>query len=395
MRLVILEIPGLPQGANQTYEFGLKPENGRVLVVGRQLDNDIQLVDSSVSRHHVEIRVQPDGILVRDLGSSNGTFINDGRLVPNTDALVRPGDRLRIGNVVTLLEGGSAADYFNQQTQVNIPASSRPMYPNPAAISAVPPAAPAPPAAPVRRTNAVPAMQAQQRPVQAAPIPAAAPVPTAARRTAPPPPAPAKTRRGFSPVVYMLMGIGAGLLIVGVVGAILFFTVFSGLPSSQLPSTVFSSPAIVDRPFGLEVSRPSAWQKLDGGGNQILYYPANQATTVLNVEKPPSRTLTDGTLSPERAIRQYLANVKQSAKTYRVVSEPGSVKLKDGTAAVMSKLVFSTGQAPVVTDYSMLAISFRCGNQLYFVSAAVESANYSPAVQQDLDAAIANLMCAR
>jgi pSer/pThr/pTyr-binding forkhead associated (FHA) protein len=38
------------------------------------------LTDRAISRRHAEIRMTPDGLLLRDLGSTNGTFINDVRV---------------------------------------------------------------------------------------------------------------------------------------------------------------------------------------------------------------------------------------------------------------------------------------------------------------------------
>ena len=48
----------------------------RVIRVGRQPDNDLVLYDTGVSRHHCEIYAADNGYAVRDLGSSNGTFVN-------------------------------------------------------------------------------------------------------------------------------------------------------------------------------------------------------------------------------------------------------------------------------------------------------------------------------
>ena len=45
--------------------------------IGTAADNDLVLTDRAVSRRHAEIRMTADGLLLRDLGSTNGTFIND------------------------------------------------------------------------------------------------------------------------------------------------------------------------------------------------------------------------------------------------------------------------------------------------------------------------------
>ena len=63
-----------------------------ILRIGTAADNDIILSDRAVSRHHAEIRMTPDGLLLRDLGSTNGTFIGKLRvteayLAPETECL--------------------------------------------------------------------------------------------------------------------------------------------------------------------------------------------------------------------------------------------------------------------------------------------------------------------
>ncbi|MEV4613800.1 DUF1707 and FHA domain-containing protein [Kitasatospora sp. NPDC049258] len=67
------------------------------LVIGRQTGSDLRLGDASVSRLHAELRVEPEGWVLQDLGSSNGTFVNGLRVVGAV--LVRPGDQVRFGRL--------------------------------------------------------------------------------------------------------------------------------------------------------------------------------------------------------------------------------------------------------------------------------------------------------
>src|SRR5262245_39439485 len=60
------------------------PEKNAVLRIGRELDNDVVLVDPRNSRHHAEVRRQGDAIEIKDLGSANGTLINQNRIEPET-----------------------------------------------------------------------------------------------------------------------------------------------------------------------------------------------------------------------------------------------------------------------------------------------------------------------
>lgn len=71
----------------------------RPLRIGREQGAGVlTLTSSSVSRTHCELFIQNGRMIVRDLGSSNGTWLNGKRLESNRDASVKPGDRLEIGS---------------------------------------------------------------------------------------------------------------------------------------------------------------------------------------------------------------------------------------------------------------------------------------------------------
>ncbi|MGW9637343.1 MULTISPECIES: FhaA domain-containing protein [Nocardiopsis] len=59
------------QGMQQSFELTTP-----VTLLGRGTDCDLRLVDNGVSRHHVEIRVDGDEVILEDKGSTNGTFVN-------------------------------------------------------------------------------------------------------------------------------------------------------------------------------------------------------------------------------------------------------------------------------------------------------------------------------
>jgi predicted component of type VI protein secretion system len=69
---------------------------GLLTVVGRHQDCDVRVDSSRVSRRHCCLAICGDGVLVRDLGSTNGTRIN-GRRVP--EGLLRAGDELAIAHL--------------------------------------------------------------------------------------------------------------------------------------------------------------------------------------------------------------------------------------------------------------------------------------------------------
>jgi predicted component of type VI protein secretion system len=138
-------------------EHGLDAE----LTVGRE-GCDVVLPDPEVSRRHAALRVTESGVAVEDLGSSNGTFVNEQR-VEGVRAL-RDGDVVRFGNTEWELRGaaapaggGGGAIGAAQVTAARaIP--TPPGAPAPAAAQAE--AAPAPPAAPSAAPAAAPAAQA-------------------------------------------------------------------------------------------------------------------------------------------------------------------------------------------------------------------------------------------
>jgi pSer/pThr/pTyr-binding forkhead associated (FHA) protein len=64
------------------------------VVIGRSPDSRIQLDDSWVSRRHCEIDELDGELVIRDLGSRHGTFVNGCRV---TEAALMPGDKLTVG----------------------------------------------------------------------------------------------------------------------------------------------------------------------------------------------------------------------------------------------------------------------------------------------------------
>jgi DNA-binding NtrC family response regulator len=67
---------------------------GDVVSVGTARDNALAIADFTVSRYHLEVSVRPSGILVTDLGSTNGTYIGGVRI---ERAIVPPGTLLSLG----------------------------------------------------------------------------------------------------------------------------------------------------------------------------------------------------------------------------------------------------------------------------------------------------------
>ena len=88
------------------------------ITVGRVEDNSFQVSDPSVSSHHCEILLMGTEVVVRDLNSTNGTFIN-GKQVTG-EAPIPSGQILRLGQVEIRVEGieGASAKKSVDRTQV-------------------------------------------------------------------------------------------------------------------------------------------------------------------------------------------------------------------------------------------------------------------------------------
>jgi hypothetical protein len=72
-----------------------------VVTIGRGVDNTFVLKDDSVSERHAELRPAKDGFLLRDLESTNGTFVNEQRI---TKQALRCGDVVRLGETLIFVK---------------------------------------------------------------------------------------------------------------------------------------------------------------------------------------------------------------------------------------------------------------------------------------------------
>jgi pSer/pThr/pTyr-binding forkhead associated (FHA) protein len=74
--------------------------------IGRVEDNTFQIAEPSVSSHHCEVLLRGEEVVVKDLNSTNGTFINDEKI---TESVLKPGNTLRVGQIELRLENGAPA----------------------------------------------------------------------------------------------------------------------------------------------------------------------------------------------------------------------------------------------------------------------------------------------
>jgi predicted component of type VI protein secretion system len=116
----------LPDGREATHDL---PEEKTT--VGRLPENMLQIEDASVSSRHAEILFEHNSWFIRDLGSTNGTFLNGSKV---ENAVLNHGDEIRFGSVVTLYtsqsEGannlvGAASDLAPAATESRRPENFR------------------------------------------------------------------------------------------------------------------------------------------------------------------------------------------------------------------------------------------------------------------------------
>ena len=83
------------------------PLMGAITILGRDDSADIILDDPGISRRHSELRVTTDGphfvTTIRDLGSTNGTYVNGERI---TSEHLEDGDRVTVGRTSITFRGG-------------------------------------------------------------------------------------------------------------------------------------------------------------------------------------------------------------------------------------------------------------------------------------------------
>lgn len=86
-------------------------------IIGRKVNCDLRIPLTSVSRQHCEVRMDEDKLTVRDLGSSNGTYLNSVRV---QESHLSAGDELVVGPVVfTVVVDGHPVDIKPVRTIVN------------------------------------------------------------------------------------------------------------------------------------------------------------------------------------------------------------------------------------------------------------------------------------
>jgi hypothetical protein len=109
--LVEVDLDSVPAGGRLVVTRG--PNTGSewdlehvITTAGRHPDSDIFLDDVTVSRRHVEIEQTTSGSVVRDVGSLNGTYLNQQRIEGDTP--IANGDELQVGKFKLVYVAGEA-----------------------------------------------------------------------------------------------------------------------------------------------------------------------------------------------------------------------------------------------------------------------------------------------
>ena len=92
------------------HQFSL----GRVMRIGRALENDLVVSDLQVSRNHAEFHATPDGRFeIRDLGSHNGTYVNGQPIAKGGSQLLGPNDIVGVGHSTFRLVGDRLEEFVD------------------------------------------------------------------------------------------------------------------------------------------------------------------------------------------------------------------------------------------------------------------------------------------
>lgn len=125
------------ENAGETFNVKLTTK------IGRERDNDIILLDLKASRHHAQIVLGEGQWVIEDLGSANGTYINNAPIT--TATALKSGDRITIGETDLVFTDPARPVEKTAPVAAATPAASTP--------AAAPAAQPAPPPVPRQKTT--------------------------------------------------------------------------------------------------------------------------------------------------------------------------------------------------------------------------------------------------
>ena len=212
------------------------------ITVGRLSSNQLMVNDPKASSRHATIRQAGQSYSITDLGSTNGTFVNEQKLSPNTPYMLNAGDSIRIGDTTFTYEVAGAPAIA--PTVYGSPGQGQGYDPTVAAASPyanspgyLPTEAAAPP--PYSQYEAAPPLAYQPSPgYQGSPDQQAFNVPPApypqygspgqpaygAPAPAVPGVGPAPARRG-NRTLWVVLGIVGGVVVLGIIACVVVFAI--------------------------------------------------------------------------------------------------------------------------------------------------------------------------
>lgn len=293
-------------------EAALNGPSGRIVLgpaeitVGRLSSNQLMVNDPKASSRHATISPAGQGYSITDLGSTNGTFVNDQRLSPNIPFTLHPGDKIRIGDTTFTYEVAGAAPIaptvyggpgqgqgYDPTVAAASPYANNPAYlPNEAAAS------------PYSQYEASPPPPYQFAPAQS---PYQAPPPAQPAYQAPPPAYPAygspaqpaygapgpgtPSAKQSRRTLWIVLGIVGGVVIIGIIALFALVAAFASTPPKTLDA--FCN-GIKTRDYQTAYNQLSSFRKTKISESDFanLFTPANSCTYSTPSENGSTATTT-------------------------------------------------------------------------------------------------------
>ncbi len=95
-RLILLD------GVSGLHDRQFLPLEHFPFIIGRARDCDLVIDSTQISRQHARLELDHEQVVFVDLGSTNGSFVNGERLLPNEMRRLHAGDKINMGQVCTV-----------------------------------------------------------------------------------------------------------------------------------------------------------------------------------------------------------------------------------------------------------------------------------------------------
>ncbi len=301
-------------------EAALYGPQGRIVLsatplkIGRAPDNQLVLSDGKTSTHHAEIRPDGQGYSIIDVGSTNGTFVNEERLERNRPRLLRAGDIIRIGDVRMSYEvsGAEVAPTVYAAQSTEMPPTVAAPQPEPQGYPAYP-------------LPQVPPVPPPPYPPPPNPTPYNVPYPPPNYVVAPAPVQPQKTDRRRT---WLIVGIVAAVVVLACVLASALGAIFGSTPTKTL--TTFCNDVVND-------NFSDAYQQLSSGfQSKVSETEFDTEMQQITTASGGMRSCTVGNVSDNgstgNGVVTWMTNASPQPiiSSFQLVDENGSWKISGG-----------------------------------------------------------------